>query len=71
MTSERLGSGIARWEETVNEAICLGEYTIRDASGVSESSEMARLTVDAHVAVAHPDEARERRPAEPGSERAT
>jgi hypothetical protein len=58
-------------EETVNEPIYRWECTFCDAAGVSESSEMARLTVDAHVAVAHPEHARERRASEPGSERAT
>jgi hypothetical protein len=38
----------------VNEPIYRWECTICGASGVSESSEMARYTVNAHVAVAHP-----------------
>lgn len=57
----------------MNEPIYRWECTFCDAAGVSESSEMARLTVDAHVAVAHPERARERerRAPEPGSDRAT
>jgi hypothetical protein len=55
----------------VNEPIYRWECTFCDAAGVSESSEMARLTIDAHVDVAHPGDARERRSAEPGSGRAT
>jgi hypothetical protein len=54
----------------VNEPIYRWECTICDASGVSESSEMARLTVNTHVAVAHPDDAGDR-PAEPRSQRIT
>jgi hypothetical protein len=55
----------------VNEPIYRWECTFCDAAGVSESSEMARLTIDAHLAVAHPDQARERRSTDAGSERAT
>jgi hypothetical protein len=58
-------------EESVNEPIYRWECTFCDAAGVSESSEMARLTIDAHVAVAHPDQVRERRSSDAGSERAT
>jgi hypothetical protein len=58
-------------EETVNEPIYRWECSFCDAAGVSESSEMARLTIDAHLAVAHPDRARERRSTDAGSERAT
>ncbi len=59
----------------MNEPIYRWECTICDAAGVAESSEMARLAVDTHVAVAHPGDARARRPAAgerpaaPGSER--
>lgn len=55
----------------MNEPIYRWECSFCDAAGVSESSEMARLTVDAHVTVAHPEHARERRAPEPGSDRAT
>jgi hypothetical protein len=58
-------------EGTVNEPIYRWKCTICDAAGVAESSEMARLTVDAHVAVAHPERARERQAPEPGPEHAT
>jgi hypothetical protein len=50
----------------VNEPIYRWECTICGASGESESSELARRTVNAHVATAHPAD----QPAtEPGAER--
>jgi hypothetical protein len=55
----------------VNEPIYRWECTFCGVAGVSESSEMARLTIDAHLAVAHPAHAHERRSTESGSERAT
>jgi hypothetical protein len=63
--------GHERRRGTVNEPIYRWECTICDASGVSESSEMARLTVDTHVAVAHPDETPDDRFPEPRSQRIT
>lgn len=53
----------------MNEPIYRWECTICDASGVSETSEMARITVDAHVAVVHATDASEHRATEPGSQR--
>jgi hypothetical protein len=58
-----------RWR-TVSEPIYRWECTICDAAGVSESPEMARLSVDTHVAVAHAD-VPEQRPAGPGPEPTT
>ena len=55
----------------MNEPIYRWECTICEASGVSESSEMARLTVDTHVAVAHPNETPDDRFPEPRSQRIT
>ena len=55
----------------MSEPIYRWECTLCDAAGVSESSEMARLTIDAHLAVAHPGQAHERRSTDAGSERAT
>jgi hypothetical protein len=67
VTSERSGSGIDA-EDTVNEPIFRWECTICDAEGDAESSEMARLTIDAHVAVAHPADTATRRSTEPGTQ---
>ena len=53
-----MGEPIYRWE-----------CTICDAAGEAESSEMARLTVNAHVAVAHATGATERPSTESGSQR--
>lgn len=39
----------------MNEPIYRWECTLCDASGVVQSSEMARLMVNRHVAEAHPD----------------
>jgi hypothetical protein len=55
----------------VNEPIYRWECTICDASGVSESSEMARRTVNAHVATAHPSGSSEDRSTESRSQGAT
>jgi hypothetical protein len=61
----------------VNEPIYRWECTICGASGESESSELARRTVNAHVATAHPTgSARPAGPAdrtatEPGSRRSS
>jgi hypothetical protein len=71
VTTERAGGRASAAEETVNEPIYRWECSFCQAAGVAESSEMARLTVDAHLAVAHPDRARERRPTDTGSERTT
>jgi hypothetical protein len=71
VTSKCPGSGDRTAEETVNEPIYRWECTICDASGVAESSEMARLTVTAHVAVAHPANPPNPHLTEPGSQQAT
>jgi hypothetical protein len=55
----------------VGEPIYRWECTICGAAGEAESSEMARLTVNAHVAVAHADDAAERPSTESGSQRTT
>jgi hypothetical protein len=55
----------------VNEPIYRWECTICDASGASESSEMARLTVNTHIAVAHPADPADGRAGEPRSQRIT
>jgi hypothetical protein len=65
------GRGLESAEGTVNEPIYRWECSFCGAAGAAESSEMARLTIDAHLAVAHPDRARERRVTDAGSERAT
>jgi hypothetical protein len=55
----------------VNEPIYRWQCTICDAAGVSETSELARQTVDTHVAVAHAADAPDQPPAEPGPEPTT
>jgi hypothetical protein len=53
----------------VNEPIYRWECTICDASGESESSEQARRTVNAHVALVHPADPADRPATEPGAKR--